>query len=490
MDVSEIYQNKSYLNYPCMRKTLEDVIQNPSKKVVIPDNFLEKNIKKTWLISLIQRIQIACKKALLNIGLFFSGSHKTKFKNAVKKIAKRYEYEKNVEEFQNRKIKQRIEELEKIKQMGVCHKIRKQMEIEIKKKQLEENTRQIIEVNKELSNIDPKSYLSSLNSEVQACNMIIEKVQSYKEKSKKKIELEKRYHGIYFNLCKKKKLKCELEKLEAELSIINNEIIEFDPPFKSTQIDDEILRYEQILKTFKDLRDKRKKQLEEKKEALTNVINKLSNEMDGYEKPVETVKDETVTEGLRNKKPASKKLTSYQKMVTDIEKNVNTDIKNLWEALFKKCKNEDIVESWDCKADGNFTLKCKKTIKVWTPSLNEKGEEDPIGGIVLMIGPVVQGVLLKEGIKFEKGFRTFCKYKIPLPFFGYREIEPYVTELSYKNRNKIIFTAGLKFAGHVFTKGREKTYEYLMNNWENNGINLTDQDHKQFIRDTFQKSKK
>ena len=161
-----------------MRKTLEDVIQNPSKKVVIPDNFLEKNIKTNWLSSLIQRIQIACKKALLNIELFFSGSHKTRFKNAVEKINNRYE-EKKVEEFQNRKIKQRIEELEKIKQFGVCHKIRKQMEIEIKKKQLEENTGQIIEVNKELSNIDPNSYFSSLNSEVQACNMIIEKVQSY-----------------------------------------------------------------------------------------------------------------------------------------------------------------------------------------------------------------------------------------------------------------------------------------------------------------------
>jgi len=389
MSVSRIYLDKEYLNYPCMRKTLEDVIQNPSKKVVIPDNFLEKNIKTNWLSSLIQRIQIVCKKALLNIELFFSGSHKTKFKNAVEKIVNRYEYEKKVEEFPNRKIKQRIEELEKIRQLGVCHEIRKQMEIEIKKKELEENIRQIIEVNKELSNIDPKSYLSSLNSEVQTCNMIIEIVKSYEEKSKKKNELEKRYHGINFNLCKKKKLKCEIEKLEAELSIINNEIIECDPPFNLTNIDDEILRYEQILKTFNDLRDKRKIQLEEKKEALTKVINKLSDEMDGYEKPVETVKIETVTEGLRDKKPAPKKLTSYQKMVTDIEKNVNADIKNLWEALFKKCKNEDIVERWDCKADGNFTLKCKKTIKVWTPSLNEKGEEDPIGGIVLMIGPVV-----------------------------------------------------------------------------------------------------
>lgn len=150
-------------------------------------------------------------------------------------------------------------------------------------------------------------------------------------------------------------------------------------------------------------------------------------------------------------------------MMSHIEREVHKDIRNIWEALFDKVEGKDHLLQWKHHKDGRFCLKLKKTLKMWIPSTNEKGEEDPIGGLILIVGPVVKGILSKNTFCFKDGFRCCCKYKIPLPlsFLGYIEVNPYISKLEYVDRNQITFSAGAKIFGKIIARGRNKTYDYF-----------------------------
>ena len=183
----------------------------------------------------------------------------------------------------------------------------------------------------------------------------------------------------------------------------------------------------------------------------------------------------------------------YDRMMLHIETKVHKDIRNIWEALFNNVEGKGHLVRWKCHKNGRFCLKLKKTLKMWIPSTNEQGEEDPIGGLILIVGPVVRGTLSKNTFCFKDGFKCFCKYKFPFlsSILGYIEVNPYISKLEYVNRNQIIFSAGVKILGRIFAKGRNKTYDYLMSNWGENGINLTDlsnEDHQKFVREKFDKS--
>ncbi len=231
-------------------------------------------------------------------------------------------------------------------------------------------------------------------------------------------------------------------------------------------------------------------------EKLNQIVQTTPSKSGEHGKSIEQQIDQLASQvqqaKIQEETKQSKVEHHYDRMMLHIETKVHKDIRDIWEALFNNVEGKGHLVRWKCHKNGRFCLTLKKTLKMWIPSTNEKEEEDPIGGLILMVGPVVRGTLSKNTFCFKDGFKCFCKYKIPFPFpspfLGYMEVNPYISKLEYVNRNQIIFSAGAKILGKIFARGRNKTYDYLMSNWGKNGINLTNEDHQKFVRDKFDKS--
>ena len=194
---------------------------------------------------------------------------------------------------------------------------------------------------------------------------------------------------------------------------------------------------------------------------------------------------QTLSQGLFSHKGGAAIRAALQEKPTkevlldDISKLIHPDMKEVWELLFNKFEAKlggDVIKAWDCDPNGNFTLTLNKPLRMWVPSTDENGIEDPVGGVVLMLGNdnlEVKGKLVSKGngtgtMKFEDGF--YCFVEKVLPVLGRKRVQPNIFTLDYKNKDDVTFGAGitLPVIGKI-EQGRKKSIDNLKTNWTQNG---------------------
>lgn len=159
----------------------------------------------------------------------------------------------------------------------------------------------------------------------------------------------------------------------------------------------------------------------------------------------EKIKKRVVQAPIEASREPASKLTSKEQMLQDIKNFIHPDIETVWKGVFDKFDPE-IVKSWSSDAEGNFKLELNKPMRVWVPSKDDKGSQEPSSGMVLLLGTngngastgTITGKLDRENkdMKFSKGFHFFMKPDNARAKPGYSNI----TNLQYVNGNIRIIT--------------------------------------------------
>lgn len=174
------------------------------------------------------------------------------------------------------------------------------------------------------------------------------------------------------------------------------------------------------------------KNLQQKKENLSEW---LSVKPQTKVNPVEVQRDEATEVRIESKEPNINvdhedaqavaktgmnptKLSESEKIFSDIKDFIHEDLETVWRGLFSKF-DPSTVKSWNCDANGNFKLELNQPMRVWIPSKDENGKQDPSSGVVLLLGiddqgketSTVTGKLDRDNknMKFDKGFNLFVK---------------------------------------------------------------------------------
>lgn len=182
---------------------------------------------------------------------------------------------------------------------------------------------------------------------------------------------------------------------------------------------------------------------------------------------------------------------------TTLEKYCNKDLADLWNNLlnnFQPQHGSNFIQSFK-KTKTAYELHLKRELKVWISSKNEEGKEDPLGGVIFLLGrkdSKIEFTLQKSKMTFKKGFEMFLMTpewarNIPLiPTF-------LIAETKYIEFND---ATNVAIAGRAWgkTKLRIKTIDELKQNWGKNAkvlpISKKDKQNENFILDIIESSKK
>jgi hypothetical protein len=107
-----------------------------------------------------------------------------------------------------------------------------------------------------------------------------------------------------------------------------------------------------------------------------------------------------------------------EQMLHDIQTFIHDNIAMVWRGVFDKFDPQNI-KSWSCDADGNFQLELNAPMRMWMPSKDESGTQDPSNGVVLTLGldenglysGIVTGKFHPEtkDMEFSQGMNFFVK---------------------------------------------------------------------------------
>lgn len=136
------------------------------------------------------------------------------------------------------------------------------------------------------------------------------------------------------------------------------------------------------------------------------------------------------------------KVSFQEQMVKDIQAMIHEDVAGLWKGVFDKFNPENI-KSWKCDAEGNFKLELIAPMRLWTPSRDATGKQDPTAGNVLTFGlnddgaftGVIQGKLDRAArdMRFSEGINVFIKPDDPRAKPGFSRL----TNIRYNSSNEI-----------------------------------------------------
>lgn len=136
------------------------------------------------------------------------------------------------------------------------------------------------------------------------------------------------------------------------------------------------------------------------------------------------------------------KVSFQEQMVKDIQAMIHEDVAGLWKGVFDKFNPENI-KSWKCDAEGNFKLELIAPMRLWTPSRDATGKQDPTAGNVLTFGlnddgaftGVIQGKLDRAArdMRFSEGINVFIKPDDPRAKPGFSKL----TNIRYSSQNEV-----------------------------------------------------
>lgn len=175
-----------------------------------------------------------------------------------------------------------------------------------------------------------------------------------------------------------------------------------------------------------------------------------------------------------------------QQFLEQIGNKTNPETKQIWSALlnrFKEAYGEDMVSQ--TYVNGNtITLKTKEKLMLWLSSTDEKGVQDPPGGVVLVLGDnpshTVQFNIADNGrLEFQDGFTLVTKTPIYARLLGIKWAVPKILSLTISPEQKSVeITVGMHIRGKIQKRSRKKTIQEIVNSWGSQNVVITRQIQK------------
>lgn len=170
----------------------------------------------------------------------------------------------------------------------------------------------------------------------------------------------------------------------------------------------------------------------------------------------------------------------------------------LWQALFKKIMERtgiDHLLSIKQTQPGLYELKFREPLRIWLHAKDEKGHDDPQGGVVFKLGSNLYNnrpndftlkvsVNDKDTLNFHDGLEIYCRAPRWAKKMTLNKIPDKVTTnvLEFKVRKNDKFSQKAKWS--IFPKERTKTFEQLLESWSTKAkVLLANDDPDQFIED-------
>jgi len=169
---------------------------------------------------------------------------------------------------------------------------------------------------------------------------------------------------------------------------------------------------------------------------------------------------------------------AYRAFLNSLEGIVHNDVSDIVSVLINAIDTNKSLLSWECSADGNYTIKLSNEVKGWVPSQNDKAEAIQ-GGVIILLGknknqPLsITGRLRSKCIDFFSGFSLYTY----VPMLGFKE--PNVFHLRWDSHEKIVIVAGfdLPVIGRK-VKETPATYDDLKRSWGVESKSIGDEDYK------------
>lgn len=139
---------------------------------------------------------------------------------------------------------------------------------------------------------------------------------------------------------------------------------------------------------------------------------------------------------------------SCQRIITiskEIGEKSHQNLSMLLETLFANF-DPQLITSWKCKENGEFTIKLAKNLNLKVPPTLDKKGESETGPVIFKLGENVENVVQgkmdakEKSITFTKGFDLYLYSKTGIPLVGHK-IQPQLVRLRDDGKN-VQFKAG------------------------------------------------
>ena len=493
INLHNLYDNGEYLKHQPMVDAMNSAMAD--QKIHVSGNLLAGRTVKIGIFN--EKISLFLEKTLLQLKKFFVKGYRNRFEKAIGKIDLAYNKHQALMQNSDYAQKLMVKKSDVEQKQGVCNNLvdTKARQVELDD-QLNEKLEEFAQHNHELGQLDAEKFKAAKQESEQLDAFQKERsgvLNKFKFKKKEKMPSLSDQSEFLSILARFDEEKAKHKSLQLELKRLMDEINEIDQDHPN--LDDEIQEAQQELE-----------------KSQTNLAT-LQDEVRSFHKQNETyldltVRTDTIGQSLLNDQgPAEEEVvnpddpidevdgvedsqedvqTACQKMLGDIKTHANKDLGDIWGKLMNKVGGDQNVLSWTQTGD-TFTMKVTQPLKMWVPSTDDQGKEDPPGGVIMLLGKESNEVKIKlssEGMEFVSGFSCFV---IKKPF---GEVEANIFRLKYNGHNAIMFTAGKKTPWPLgeISRERQKTYDNLMQNWGNNGIDLTAKGHEKFLREKYSAS--
>jgi hypothetical protein len=178
--------------------------------------------------------------------------------------------------------------------------------------------------------------------------------------------------------------------------------------------------------------------------------------------------------------PAHKVVKVHEPLIEEIERLVHPDLAAVLRMPFDKCKNEEYLKEWRLdEATGVYHLEFHQPIKMWVPSLDDRGKRETLGGAVILLGNNEERILQMrlnpetQEMQFDQGFHIYFHLNLALRS---RHEQP-ITSLRMLDNGMIKFSISM-----LGTQARDKSVASFHLNWKTHGELLGEQeDHADYL---------
>lgn len=378
-------------------------MQDPCASLSL-EEFTEEHGTPCWLASAFHQIKIFFRKLLHNIHAAFSTDYRERFTLATKSIANKYANEmlkkthihRELEQLKMKQlVKRNVELIEHNALPGDIESLKHSIEttreklenVRERKEQAQERLTDLVELKNKyqiaIANIpcapSPKKRAAAFLKDIPflretaTIKKAKEQEQTFEEAKKQLDAIVQELQSIFsFTLVESHKLSPE------QMDIVDNEI-----EASASLVEKHANKFDRLTNQLQAL----KIELEEKEMFISSLeepksedASSSSNKSSTPEKPIPE-QTMSVEEGAAVAKTVEiHQATAQEKMLADLEANVHLEIAVIWKVILKKFP-EEVVKSWDLKADGSFTIELIKPLHLWTPSNKVIG-----GGTVVILG--------------------------------------------------------------------------------------------------------
>lgn len=297
----------------------------------------------------------------------------------------------------------------------------------------------------------------------------MDKLNNYKENLEEKIiNLNELIGSIGYTESTINELQVEKLKLNFEIQVLQESIVDLKAQLDqiNAQID-QIVQFENLDPEIALISDDSASSVDGIEDESTNEYTNLDDDaLDD-----ETVKTEAHA-AEEAKKVSDLEDSKKLEMLLCLEKFISKDMKMLWKSLFenieKRADLDSVVANWHLTSNGRFELTLKGPYKIAAHPKNEKGEEEPKGGVVYIFHDTIIGSInsADKKIVFDKGVDVYFDSRISSESISERRVTQPIREMRYYSQDRIGFKPGLG----AFSREQVASAQKMIEQWGKGSI--------------------